>query len=203
VRLLTANRIRRLVERGWRTADARPASRAGFHPYPPSTSERLEADVLDDRDHVATLDVDADEGLAGQERGCVARVNSGLGDLEVEDYVEPTVAIDVLEVPLPMCLTAVPLARILGIAEAHACGIDGRGVEASSGDDRDRHQAPCACVDRVGVTAGLMSISTSRLPAVVFQNGDVVPVQIGDGQVGLAIPVQVAHRYRERFACGH
>jgi hypothetical protein len=66
----------------------------------------------DDRDRVAALDVNPNEALAGQTRLRVARVDPGLLRLEVEEQVEPAVAVHVLQVPLPVRLGAVALAGV-------------------------------------------------------------------------------------------
>src|SRR4051794_40853241 len=59
---------------------------------------------LDDRDRVAAFDVEALAGGAGQAGFRVASVDPRLSDLEVEEEVEPTVAVDVFHVSLPVRL---------------------------------------------------------------------------------------------------
>ena len=71
-------------------------------------------------------------GGAGQAGGCVARIDPRLLDLEVEEEVEPTVAVDVRHVSLAVRLGAVALARIPGVSEADARRDNRSRVEAAS-----------------------------------------------------------------------
>src|SRR5919108_2384400 len=86
--------------------------------------------ALDDRDRVATRDVDGTERLGGQAGRRVVGINAGLGTVEVEQQVEPPVTVDILDVPRVMGLRAIALTGIVGVPEADAGRVDGRRVEA-------------------------------------------------------------------------
>ena len=83
------------------------------------------------------LDLVAREGSPGQAGLRVAQVDPRLADLVVQQEIKVSVAVGIDQVSRVVCLGAVPLRRLLSIAETDGRGVDRRTVEQARMEDGD------------------------------------------------------------------